>query len=163
MDDQDKKSLIKLASTLPLGSNERRVILAGLKTANNLLSLPSLFENKGEIEVGRSRDTNGWVLYKTSFKDSKNGFSYAIQPLKVLTNWKVFVYDSFVHTWASGVSKGPGHLMGAMKEIRTHIDAGLAAYEADLEAYVKTFHAQKADLEGSFQKVTQLGLSVMKP
>lgn len=44
----DRKSLIKLASSLPKGSEERRTILAGLsKSAANLRQLLSDFESGG--------------------------------------------------------------------------------------------------------------------
>jgi hypothetical protein len=52
---QDKTSLIKLASSLPVGSAERRAILAGLKKVSWMDSPPDFSSKSGEKELERAK------------------------------------------------------------------------------------------------------------
>ena len=52
---QDKTSLIKLAFSLPVGSPERRAILAGLKKVSWMDSPPDFSNKSGENDLERSK------------------------------------------------------------------------------------------------------------
>ena len=56
----DRKSLIKLASSLEKGSDERRAILSGLKKASNLVAIPVPFQTDSGLsweELGFYEET----------------------------------------------------------------------------------------------------------
>lgn len=73
----DRKALIRLASSLPKGSGERKTILASLKTSNMKVLEREMFkllerhfpEEAGAIEVTRALDD--FLGFLESFKDQR--------------------------------------------------------------------------------------------
>ena len=87
----DRKSLIRLASSLPAGSPERRAILAGLGQGSRASRRPAFHKEGSPREFQKAVDALVEAAHKVSLH-WPDGVAYP-RSLKYLPSWDEFVFD----------------------------------------------------------------------
>jgi len=141
---------MKLASSLPAGSPERRAILAGSGLVQPRTPLdPNPFKVGWEVKTSQGNQSTGFKEYVSSlrFYGPFAGTTVELTPTKAATKWAVYLYsDSFgnANVLASGKATGKGadHLKAAFAQAKAAVLGMIAEKEAELKQYTALFNSQ---------------------